>query len=123
MTTDGRRLEGDVLVYRLGNERVIMRGSIRRGSGPTSRTLIKNGPLSVTLVSLGAGGSIKEHHAAGPITVQVLDGDLTFTTTDSVHTLETGDLLSLGAGVRHSVESVGGAQFLITIALPQAGNE
>ncbi len=118
MTTDGRKLDGDVQVHQLGEERVIMRGNVRRGSGPTSRTLIKNGPLSVTLVSLGAGGSIKEHHAAGPITVHVLDGDLSFITGDSVHALDRGDLLSLGAGIRHSVESVSGANFLITIALP-----
>ena len=123
MTSDGRKLEGDVLVHRLGEEREIMRGNIRRGSGPTSRTLVKNGPLSVTLVSLAAGGTIREHKAAGPITVHVLDGDLSFVTTDGVHALAAGDLLSLAAGIRHSVASMGGAQFLITIALPPGGSE
>jgi quercetin dioxygenase-like cupin family protein len=121
MTIDGRMLDTDVLVCRLDEERVIVRASTRRGTGPTSRTLIKNGPLSVTLVSLGDGGSIKEHQAAGPITVHVLHGDLRFITSTASYDLTAGDLLSLGAGIRHSVESKAGAQFLITIALPVQG--
>jgi quercetin dioxygenase-like cupin family protein len=118
MTTDERNLGGDVVAFRLEHEAVNMRGNIRHGSGPTSRTLIKNGPLSVTLVSLAAAGIINEHHAAGPITVHVLSGDLRFVTPNGTHDLEAGSLLALGAGIRHSVESANGAQFLITIAMP-----
>jgi hypothetical protein len=58
-----------------------------------------------------------------PITVHVLSGDLKFVTPTGAQDLESVDLLSLAAGIRHSVESNGGAQFLITIALPSAGNE
>ena len=93
-----------------------MRGSMRRGSGPASRTLTKNGPLSVTLVALPAGGRIKEHQASGPITVHVLSGSLTFNTADGAHTLAAGDLLCLASEIRHSVESEAGVNFLLTIA-------
>jgi quercetin dioxygenase-like cupin family protein len=116
MSSIQRELAGDVMVFRLEEQYVNMRGSMRRGSGPTSRTLLKNGPLRVTLVTLPANGEIKEHRSDGPITVQVLAGSMTFQIGENEHALATGDLLSLAPTIRHSVVSEAGVTFLLTNA-------
>lgn len=117
MTNDDRQLDSDILVFHLDEEIAKVAAASRREAGPTARTLVKNDRMSVTLVSLAAGGSIKEHHAAGPITLHVLTGRLEFVEPNGVHELAAGDLLSLGAGIRHSVTSGSGASFIITIVL------
>ncbi|HET9440383.1 MAG TPA: cupin domain-containing protein [Longimicrobiales bacterium] len=115
-----RSLAADVLVFRLAEEQATVSASSRRGEGPAARTLVKNGPMRVTLISLAAGGEIKEHKAEGPITVHTLSGSIQFNTPEKSHDLAAGDLLSLGAGIRHSIASEQGATFLLTIAAPAA---
>ena len=90
-------------------------------AGRSARTLVKAGPLRVTLVAVAPAGSIAPHHAEGPITVQVLEGEVLFRAGGREHPLRVGDLLALEAGVRHSVESRTGGVFLLTAALPAAG--
>lgn len=121
MPTFDRSLSGRPLRFSLreeGRAEHIDEGLLDR-SGRSARTLIKDGPLRVTLVALGAGGSLAEHHADGPITVHVLSGSLQFRIGEQEHTLETGDLLSLGGGVSHAVDSADGAVFLLTVASVQ----
>jgi len=114
-----RPLAGDILVFRLDQERVLAEDptSLQR-HGPSARTLLKDGPLRVTLIVLGPGGAIAEHSADGPITVQPLVGSIQFTALGKHHDLGPGDLLSAGAGIRHAVSSENGATFLLTVAQP-----
>jgi len=113
-----RPLSGPVLTFRLEEERAhVTDPAILGRSGRNARTLIKEGPLRVTLVVLGPGGSIPAHRADGPITVQPLEGRLRFWVGDEEHELGPGDILSAAAGVEHSVASEAGATFLLTIAL------
>lgn len=122
MASIQRPLSGDVLVFNLATEiaRTADPAAASR-KGPAARTLIKNGPLRVTLVVLAPGASISEHHAEGPITVQPIDGRVRFNIAGTDHDLGPGDLLSAGGGVRHSVESDHGASFLLTVAMPVRG--
>jgi quercetin dioxygenase-like cupin family protein len=116
-----RPLSGDVLVFDLAEERRRSAdGSILDRSGRNARTLLKDGPLRVTLVVLAPGGELAEHRAEGPITVQPLDGRIHFTVQDRTHDLGSGQLLSVGPGIRHSVSSPAGAAFLLTVALTPA---
>lgn len=112
-----RRLSGDVLVFDLDEERqhTVDAGAEERG-GPSARTLLREGPLRMTLIVLGEHGMIAEHKADGPITVQPLEGTLRFTLSGSDHDLRPGQLLSVGAGVRHAVSSETGGTFLLTVA-------
>lgn len=114
-----RPLAGDVLVFELDEERLRTDdpAAVER-RGPSGRTLLKDGPLRVTLIVLGPGGSIAEHQAEGPITVQPLSGRIRFTAAGREHHLGPGQLLSTGARVRHAVASDEGAAFLLTVALP-----
>jgi len=114
-----RPLSGDVLVFALDTERQQAADEAILGrSGRNARTLLKDGPLRVTLVVLGRGGEIQEHQADGPITVQPLDGEVRFTVGDRFFDIGPGELLSAGAGVRHAVASKEGAAFLLTVAKP-----
>jgi quercetin dioxygenase-like cupin family protein len=118
MSSMERELGGDVMVFHLEEQHANMRGSIRRGAGPTSRTLLKNGQLSATLVTLPANGQIKVHQANGPITVHVLTGSMIFRVPDGEHALTAGDLLSLAPDIPHSIVSEAGVGFLLTNVRP-----
>lgn len=111
MSSIERSLSGEVLVVELRNEA----GAVPPG-GRAARTLVKNGALRVTLVTVAPGGGISEHHADGPITVQPLEGRLRFTAAGTVHDIGPGQLLSLEAGLKHSIASTSGTTFLLTVA-------
>ena len=114
-----RPLSGDVLVFRLDQERVRTADpDTLEKHGRSARTLLKDGPLRVTLVVLGPGGQLAEHSADGPITVQPLEGVIRFTAGGDTMEVRPGDLLTAGPGVPHSVTSEAGAAFLLTVALP-----
>lgn len=122
MSSLDRSLSGEVLAFRLEDETATLEApdALLR-TGRSARTLVKQGPLRVTLIAIAPAGSIAEHHAEGPITVQPLSGEILFRIDGgAVHTLRPGDLLSVGAGVRHSVESRTGGTFLLTAVLPAA---
>jgi quercetin dioxygenase-like cupin family protein len=113
-----RPLAGDVMLFRLDEE------SSRAGDpttlerhGRSARTLLKDGPLRVTLITIAAGGHIAEHQADGPITVQALRGTIHFTAAGEVYDVRPGELLTVGAGIRHSVAATDEAAFLLTVSL------
>ena len=83
-----------------------------------SKTLVKKDDLRVVLFMMDPGAMLKEHHADGSITVHVLQGEIRFCTSDQDRLLRTGQLLTLGRSIRHTVESVGNSAFLLTISWP-----
>jgi quercetin dioxygenase-like cupin family protein len=118
MSSIDRPLSGEALHFRLGSgplPELIDEHLVQR-AGRSARTLVKDGPLRVTLVALREGGALSEHSAGGPITVHVLSGGIRFTAGAKEWDLGPGELLSLGAGVPHSVTSPGGGVFLLTVA-------
>lgn len=115
MSSLDRPLRGQVLRFRLEEQMPSTEDRMQARGGRTSRTLIKHDTLRVVLIALAAGAEIAEHQAEGPITVQVLRGGITFRVADGTHDLRQGDLLTLEAGVRHSVRSAAGGAFLLTI--------
>ena len=114
-----RPLAEDVLHFRLEDERRTMTDSepFARG-GRSARTLVKDGPLRVTLIALAAGSRIAEHRAAGPVTIQPVQGSIRVEARGQVRTLHPGELLALGAGVEHAVAAGEPAAFLLTVAAP-----
>ena len=113
-----RPLSGDMF-FRLDDELREIDEAMVAERGHSARTLLKNGPLRVTLISIAPTGSIREHHSDGPITVHVLSGQLQFVTPQKTWDMSAGDLLALEGGVRHSVISRDGAVFLLTISNPE----
>lgn len=113
-----RPLSGRALHFPLGDGKraALIDESLLARAGRSARTLVKEGSLRVTLVALGPGGELREHHADGPITVHVLAGEINVRAGADAWTLEQGDLLSLEAGVPHDVSSGTGGEFLLTVA-------
>lgn len=110
-----RTISGDALVRHLTqDERTIDRALVTE-HGRSARTLVKEGPLRLTLVALDRGGVMPRHRAEGPVTVQLLDGDATIEAIGNQYTLAVGDVIVLAGGVEHDVRSVGGATFLLTV--------
>jgi quercetin dioxygenase-like cupin family protein len=62
--------------------------------------------------------TIKEHHADGTSSVQVLKVSICYKTQGKTYELKTGTLLTLGASIKHDVEFIEESAFLLTIAWP-----
>ena len=104
------------LTFSLPDETRTVRAQLAAGVGERSgRTLIKDGPLRVTLVGLNAGGRVRSDKADGPITMQVLEGAVELDVEGQRLPMPAGSLLALDAGVPHTVSSTGGALFLLTV--------
>lgn len=64
------------------------------------------------------GVILKEHHADGTISVQVLKGSIDFRVDGGTHILQTNGVLTLGASIKHELESREDSALLLTIAWP-----
>jgi quercetin dioxygenase-like cupin family protein len=87
-------------------------------SGRRSETLIKTDDLRVLLVTMREDATLAEHSAPGTITIHVIKGEMTVEASEVKHDLAAGSLISLAAGVRHSVHARSDGAFLLTIAWP-----
>ena len=79
-------------------------------------TVFKTDGMRIVLLALHAGAELKTHTAPGIISVQVLEGRLMFRTAEQATELAQGQLLTLHAGIPHSVTAVTEAVFLLTLA-------
>lgn len=123
MSSLNRTIEGDVLVHHLKRDEQMIDRSLLARSGRSARTLVKDGPLRLTLIALAAGGSMPSHRAEGPITIHLLEGDVVFDVEGREYALIPGEVLVLASGVRHGVRSKTGCVFLLTVVhLPSAGS-
>jgi quercetin dioxygenase-like cupin family protein len=87
-------------------------------SGHYAKTLFKRHDLRVVLITMENGARMKEHHADGTLSVQVLKGQIRVTLQDKPHDLHAGNLFTLAGSIRHDVEAVGDSAFLLTISWP-----
>ena len=123
MSSLNRTIEGDVLVHHLKRDEQMIDPTLLARTGRSARTLVKDGPLRLTLIALAAGGSMPPHSAEGPVTIHVLDGDVVFDVDQKEYPLVPGEVLVLGSGVRHGVRSSTGCVFLLTVVhMPSAGS-
>lgn len=78
-------------------------------------TLVRSPTLRVVLIALHQGTVIPSHQAEGPITVQVLEGQITCSAAGQVVTLRTGQMLTLHSGLPHVVEALKETAILLTV--------
>jgi quercetin dioxygenase-like cupin family protein len=91
--------------------------------GRTARTLVKDGPLRLTVLAVGPGGNIPAHSTTGPVTIHMLEGELLFKALDREYPMTTGDVLVIAPGVEHSATSTIGGKILLTVFhAPSAGS-
>lgn len=115
MSSMHRTIDGEVLVRHLTRDGWMIDAELLAAHGRTGRTLVKEGPLRLTVMAIAAGGELPEHSTPGPVTIQVLEGEVTFQALDAEYVLAPGDVLILAGGVAHSARSTVGGVFLLTV--------
>ena len=116
MSSMHRTITGDVLVQHLGSDVITIDQDLLAANGRSGRTLVKEGPLRLTIIALAAGGALPPHSTDNPVSIHVLHGDVTFVALDRQYALAAGDLLVFAAGVEHAARSTFGASVLLTVA-------
>ena len=116
MSSLRRTISGDVLVQHLRSDAMSIDQTLLDAHGRSARTLVKDGPLRLTMMGLAAGGSLPPHSTEHPLSIQVVQGDVTFFAIDQEYRLTAGDVLIFAAGVEHAARSGGGASLLLTVA-------
>lgn len=112
------QLQGESLLFALGAEDGELRARAATASdGRAAKTLVKEGPLRITLVALRKGTTIQQHDVASPVSIQCIRGSLRITTPSGDIDLTQDNLLSLGAGVTHTVNALDDCSMLITFAM------
>ncbi len=123
MSSMHRTVEGDVLLHHLTQDEWMIDPVLLARTGRTARTLVKEGPLRLTLLALAPGGVLPEHNTDGPVSIHVLQGTAVFRALGNDYAMATGDVLALAAGVKHSANSAQGCSFLLTVVHnPSAGS-
>ena len=109
-------LQGDVLPYVLSVEIEAIQEHARAAKdGRAGKTLVKEGPLTVTLVALQMGVQLEEHQVSGPALIQGLHGVARITTASGEVEVGPGTLVALDQGVAHAVQAVQDCTLLITL--------
>ena len=80
-------------------------------------TIFKSSGMRIVLVALHQGTEMKTHTAPGVISVQVLEGKISFNTEEKSAERSTNQMLALHAGIPHSVKAIEDAIFLLTLSL------
>lgn len=86
-------------------------------------TLVKSDHLELIRLVLPAGKEIPMHQAHGEITVQCLEGRISFTAESKTQELMPGQLLYLRTGEPHALKAIEDSSVLVTILLKKSGTE
>jgi quercetin dioxygenase-like cupin family protein len=97
-----RKLRGEASPERAGHKQI---------------TLDQYGPVTVVLFAFDEGGSLKDHKAAGVVTIQALEGDLTVRTDTQEYKLGPKMMVMLSPNVRHSLDANTACAVLLTVCL------
>lgn len=82
-------------------------------------TLVKTDRLEIIRYVIPAGKEWHGHQVPGEITVQCLEGHISFSADDATRDLAAGQMLYLAGNVPHSLRGVNDASVLVTILLHQ----
>ena len=80
-------------------------------------TLLKTDAFEVLRLNLPAGKIIAEHKARGEISVQCIEGRVTFTAMGKANELTAGKMPFLSAAEPHAVEALENSSLLVTLML------
>lgn len=112
------RLRANMLEFRLRMEDEDLRGRAQASkAGRAAKTLVKEGPLRVTIVALRKGTVLPSHQVAGPVAIQSLRGCLRVTTAAGDIDVPAHNLVTLDAGVAHSAKALDDCSVLLTLVM------
>jgi len=110
----------DVRIHHLHQDQRLIDPALLARHGRSARTLVKEGPLRLTIVAIGPGGTLPAHSSSGPITIHVLEGEVTVSVLEQEYALGPSDVLALGPGLEHAARSAPGGVFLLTVVHPDS---
>jgi quercetin dioxygenase-like cupin family protein len=111
-----RLLDAPLLTFDLAPLVAQLKGEESWHTGVRNAMTLYKGPgLRIVLIAMHANTTIPSHRADGPISVQVLEGVLTFRAEAHAVTLRAGQILTLLAGIPHVVEAEAESAFLLTM--------
>ncbi len=115
MSSMHRKLDGAVLVHHLKEDERMIDPALLSRHGRSARTLVKEGPLRLTIMALAPNGELPTHRAEGPVSIHLLEGEVRFSALGGEYPLQSGDVLVIAGGVEHSARSVTGCVLLLTV--------
>ena len=123
MSSMRRILDGEVLVHHLTRDERMLDPELLARHGRTARTLVKEGPLRLTIMGIAAGGVLPAHRTDAHVTIHLLEGEVTFTARDREYPLHIGDVLVIAPDIEHEARSATGGVFLLTVLYlgPESG--
>ena len=117
MASINRPLAGPVLAFDLAEQiEALRQEEPYRRSGRTGRTLAKNGRFRLVLTAMADGNVIGTHQADSPMTLQVVQGALTFRTDGKEYRLSAGQVLFFGPGEAHDIRATEDSALLLTLS-------
>ena len=117
MPTINRPLAGPVLTFDLAEQiAALRREEPYARSARAGRTLAKSGRFRLVLTAMARGSEIGTHHADSPMTLQVVEGELRFTSYGREYAMQAGQVLFFGPGEAHDIRAVEDSALLITIS-------
>lgn len=84
-----------------------------------SVTIFKSDTMRIVLMGFHANAELKTHKANGVISVQVVEGEMTFSTADHSSHMQQGHMIALQANILHSVMALKDTFFLLTLSMNQ----
>lgn len=112
------QLSGDALLFDMGEQTESLLNEARQSNVKrAARTLVKDGPLRLTVVGFTSGGELREHKAGGHVSIDVLKGEVEIKIGDRSERLDERKTLVLGSNIEHSLVAQSDAVILLTIAM------
>jgi len=99
-------------------ERLRTEPSWQRGTGRSSKTLVKYPDFHIVLVLMKANTRMSRHHVDGRISIHAVHGNLRLHLPEEVVEVSSGQLFALDYAIPHEVEAVRESAFLLTISWP-----
>lgn len=116
MSPMSRALTGEHLSFDLaGQIRELRREENYERSGRAGRTLVKEGPLRITLTLMAEGTEVGTHHAVSPMTLQALEGRLRYRVGGEEFEIGAGEVLFFGPGHARDIRALEDTALLLTI--------
>lgn len=81
-------------------------------------TVFKNDTMRLVLVALHKNAVMDEHATDGTINIQLLEGQIEFTTPDKTQALKKDQIVALNGGIPHSLKALEESVFLLTLTNP-----
>lgn len=116
--TGDRAIDASIMSFDLKKEiKEIKKEAVWKKNDRNAITLLKTDAMRIVLIAMHKDALMKEHVSKGMISVQVLEGSITFMTQNSEDDLDKGEMITLHEEIPHSVYATTDCVFLLTMAI------